>query len=260
MSNDLENKLTALAEPGKFRDGAMHLGPSGSSTAMAEIIRAIDNTILPRQVELSVGKSSVVISIGGRRLRSLVEASENLQVPDELVEQTLSADSTDNLQAIGQLLQRLLATDGRLTLRRTAGSTASGQMNSGVSVKALAELWGVDLNGKVPSDLEQFQSLLGSNFIASIEVDGQSSSNPLGNANALEGLELVLNEKLEPLEQQLANVHLKDRGRQLFVFEGVLPDAMLLGLAIVDDTKLLIAMSKNSFADITMAWSRTLSI
>ncbi|MCY4335998.1 MAG: hypothetical protein OXC60_15170 [Litoreibacter sp.] len=183
MTDDLEKKLTALTDPAKFDAGAMVLGPAGTEATSAAMLHAIDNTILPCKIVFSIGASSITLAAGGRRLRSCLEASDDLNAPSDALGTTLSSEEQDALIKTGKLINELLRKDGALLMKRHVESASTGQSDAGVGVKTLAELWGVDLDAAPPTQFEAFETALGDSFIASIETDGTARTETRGDAS-----------------------------------------------------------------------------
>jgi hypothetical protein len=253
MSNLLKSKLAALINAGDFRDGVMHLGPSGNPAAMALILQAIDNTILQRNMTFSVGTSFVVLNVGGRRLRAFVAASDDLTAPTDLAVKPLSLEDKPALLEIGTLLEKLTIPTGSITLMRSNEPGSAGQPDAGIAIDMLTELWGVDPDAKPPTKHDIFIAALGSDFVASIDIADDGSSNPQGDLAICDLMEGSVLSQVEALELSLPALQARPC---MAMLEGLLPDGMLTCLVKFDETATLVAVSPNAIAKIAIAWGR----
>lgn len=228
----------------------MQLGPAKSPTAMAGILQAIDTTILPRLVTFSVDEMSVAFNVGGRRLRACLSASDALKPPKGVVGEALSIDDPKPVQNLGKLLQKLLATEGELTMQRTDALSASDKSDAGIGADSLAEIWGVDLDAEPPSPLEHFIALLGGDLLASVEIDGEAVRNPTGDAAVIMLMEKAILPSLIDLEAQLTAVP------DILVMDGMLAEDALVALVTLGDVRAMVATAANSYASVASAWSR----
>ena len=117
MTNDdpLARKLQRLTAKDTFNGQQLDLGPSGTPKAMDHILQAIDDTMLLRHVTFGVESSTVTLRISGKRVLCLVAASEDLRVPNDLIDLPLTASTSDALGQVAALLQALIEKSGMLT-------------------------------------------------------------------------------------------------------------------------------------------------
>lgn len=256
MTSDLERKLAALAGEGSFEAGAMQLGPSGDPSAMAAILNAIDDTMLPRHMEFGVGASSVTLSVAGKRLRTVVAASDDLKAPSALISKLLASDDVDALTKLGELLSALTSGEGTLTLTRKVGPAAAGQADAGVGVNTLVSLWDVDLDATPPTRFEQFTQLLGDKVLCGAEIDDKKLLNPVGDAGFVKALETTVKDRFATIRQEHATMFSVDDLDQMVAIPGLLPDEAVLCAVKFNDTNMILALAEGSTPEIATAWAR----
>jgi len=256
MTKDLERKLAALAGEGSFEAGAMQLGPSGDPSAMAAILNAIDDTMLPRHMVFAVGASSVTLSVAGKRLRTVVHASDDLKAPPALVGQLLATDDVDALSQLGNILSALTSGEGTLTLARQVAPAAAGQADAGVAVKTLISLWDVDPDATPPTKYEIFVQNLGSSILSGAEIVGKKLINPVGDAGFISAMETANKGGFAKLRQDHATLLKADSSDQIIVVPGLLPDGAVLCEVKFSVTNMLMAISAEAMPDIAAAWAR----
>lgn len=256
MNEDLERKLAALAGDGAFDGGAMQLGPSGGASAMAAVVNAIDTTMLPRHVVFTVGASSVTLNVAGKRLRNLVEATDDLKAPKTLVDRLLATDDTEALTQLGEVLGRLTALEGQLALIRKQGASASGQSDAGVSVGTLISLWDVDPDAKPPSKSEQFAHILGELILSTAQIDGKSVTNTTGDPEVVNALETMTKKVIGQFGQQHASIQKASGGDTLVTMDGLLPGGALLSSINANESNAVVASKAGSLPQVAAAWAR----
>ena len=256
MTEDhLQRKLATLTRDASFDGGAMQLGPSGDPSAMTAILNAIDDTMLPRHMVFAVGASSVTLSVAGKRLRTVVAATDDLQPASGLVGQLLATEDEEALSQLGAMLTKLTSAEGTLTLTRNTEPSATGQADAGVGVSTLISLWNVDPDAVPPTEFERFAQKLGEMILAGAETDGQSLLNPIGDAGFVNALETANKDQFAKIRQDHdAIVKTKNEAR-LLVVPGLLPDDALLCSIIDNELNMLIAVSANGAPQIAGAWA-----
>lgn len=255
MTDDLQRKLATLTRDASFDGGAMQLGPSGDPSAMTAILHAIDDTMLPRHMVFAVGASSVTLSVAGKRLRAVVEATKDLKPASGLVGKMLATEDEKALSQLGDMLSQLTSAEGTLTLTRNVEPSATGQADAGVGVTTLISLWSVDPDAVPPTEFERFAQKLGEMILAGGEVDGESLLNPIGDARFVNALETANKDQFAKIRQDHNAIFRTNDKTRLLVVPGLLPDDALLCSFVVNELNMLVAVSANGAPQIAGAWA-----
>ncbi len=256
MSSDLQNKLEELAGTNETKGGALVLCRSGTPAAMAAILRAIDNTILPRLLELKVGASHISVLAGGRRLRAIHAVSGDLPSDGLELGQPLSRDDEAMQNQVGQLFKALTAKEGVLTLLRKIDPKASDQSDGGLEIGGLAKSWDVDLNATPPSALAQFIFSLGEDVLSHVEFGGDGIIDESGAADLNTILKSdELQEKVTSIQKETRQGQNASGKNQVIVLSGHLPDGALLCVTQIADSSALLAVQKKALSSVATAWS-----
>ncbi|MEL6171390.1 MAG: hypothetical protein AAGK67_12515 [Pseudomonadota bacterium] len=256
MVDDVERKLKDLTDSGDFKNGAMKLISSNVEIGLAGILRAIDNTILPRIIDVSVGTSRVSLSVVGRRLRSCASATEDLAQNSQVFGQTLSLEDEEAVKTVGEMLVSLVAKDGSLMLLRNLDPEAAAQSDAGISPGKLAELWDVDLDTAPPSLAEQFQAFLGDDCIASIEIGDEAILGEGGDPATVLLLKTEVLDKFGEIGKNLSEIKLVDSDYRMMVLEGLLPEDLLSVLLYFDQSTAIYAAKPDTLTTIASAFGR----
>lgn len=256
MSHDLEQKLQSLAGASEFEDGGLVLAEAGSPLAIPAMLHAIDSTILPRLVTFAVGASHVQVLAGGRRLRAVVGASDDVAQPDLDLDAPISREASELLDQVGKLFAALASTPGTLTLRRAVDPRAAAQSDGGVDAAALAEAWNVDLSNTPLGTSGLFALALGDDLLARVTFDDARVVAQTGDSDLCEAITReALQAQLRSLLGSVFKGRAQSRVPQMLVLPGKLPgDAVLCVLR--DETEYAcIAVQSESLAKIATAWN-----
>ncbi|MEM9585211.1 MAG: hypothetical protein AAGA08_19045 [Pseudomonadota bacterium] len=256
MEEQFHKKLEDLAGRYETEDGALVLSASNTPGAMTEILHAIDNTMLPRLLEFSVGQAAVSLVAGGRRLRAIVAVSDDLTANDVTLDTLLSRDDEQLPNQIGALLTELNSKPGKLTLIRSVDARAAKFSDGGLDSPTLAGLWNVALTP--PSQLGVMLAGLGAAALAHVEFDGaqiaaQDGENDICDHLASETLRTEIAQMLQDIDQK------RDSGQatQMLVLPGKLPDDALLCVIRTDQTDAFIAAAGGSVPALATLWHQS---
>jgi hypothetical protein len=178
--NPLSRKISTLLAENTFDGPALHLGKSGTPDALSHILTAIDDTMLLRHAVFAVGDSAVTLRISGKRVLRVVAVTDDLAAPEGLIDQQLSADTTEALQQLAQVLARLVAKKGVLTLERAPAEASAKQAGSGVGIQVLAAAFKVGKKTVSQDGMATFVDACVNHAVATVEIVDEKVSNKSG--------------------------------------------------------------------------------
>ncbi|MEP4196877.1 MAG: hypothetical protein ABJL99_14715 [Aliishimia sp.] len=254
MDPDLRRKLAALTAERSYSDGAMDLGPSGGDVAFAAALQAIDNTMLPRDLIFSVGATGVTLRVSGRRLRALLRVEGDLATPAGVLDQLLTTAQPDTLAAVGDVMRKLTALPGTLTLTRVSAPALGGASDAGVTVSALSDVWAIDLDAKPPTDIERFCLALGTNLRAMAVIKDGAVVTGLGDDSLLSELKSLWAGEVSEFDPTFAAFKPLESKNMIVSRQGLLPGGELACYVKLHKISILAAISVQSMAEIATAW------
>lgn len=258
MNSDVKRKLDALAASAEIKNGGLVLCAAGTPAAMPSILNAIDTTILPRLLRFSVGESRVEVLAGGRRLRALVAATDDIAVPGMAFGEAISRDDPELLDRIGKQFAALVAQPGTVTIQRLTDPRASDQAEGGLDLKALSDAWQVDPEPVSLTPASQFLFELGEDVLAHVQFDGNAVVADAGNPDLCAAMaDTGLREEVLSLSQFLMRNRPGTEAPGLTVLPGRLPEDALLCVLTDGDTDAFFAVPQDAVARIAKSWART---
>lgn len=153
----LKDKLLKLAsEDSSVDDGWRRILASDDNQALAAILVEIDETLTTREISVRNDRGDILqFEAGNRRLRRFISpAPAELSSFEKLFENQIS-DPTDNLiDEIGEMLLTFLKDSKSAWVRPTIQSSDGDAGKTGVSARALAETWSLELESHAEVDLD----------------------------------------------------------------------------------------------------------
>lgn len=255
MSNnrELASKLAALSQQSEIEDGAIQMGDLTGAQMLRAVLEAIDNTMLPRQLVISAGDASAALSVGGRRLRSLIAVTGGLDVPEGLLGKQLTRDDKAELKSVAALLEQL-ATKGRLGVAREAVAQSGGQTDTGVGVTRLVELWGADPYAEPLPIIDGFIAALGDVMLAKKVLLPKGDADAVGAKALLKALDDGWEQGFKAVTEDHAKLYPASVGARCLTKEGLMKGGELVSYVELDDQALLVVTSADSWGKIASVW------
>jgi len=151
-----------LAKEALTPDGIRTLSRPGGD-GVAGILREIDETYLPRRLELRAGPRELALVVRGGRLLSVDGAKPAKPGPDGgILGRPIDAEDGEAVAALRRVLAAFAT--GQDAIGVVAGAADADPSASGVSARALAASWGIDLDAGPPTRppvLDGFLAALG---------------------------------------------------------------------------------------------------
>ncbi len=135
--NALEERLARLAETGIAGPEGRLVRAGDAAALRRRLLRHLDAVVLPRAVEIAVGKHAFTFDLANRRILRVEGVAARLEGTEVTPE------------AVATLLDGLVAGACEATLRTASPSGAAEGSGTGISVATLASAMGVSL---VPAD------------------------------------------------------------------------------------------------------------
>lgn len=253
------NDLTALAQKlatlkgsdDLFENGARVIAHGGVPSGMAALIRAIDETVLERNLEIMTGTHIVTLVAAGRRLRGIAGVVPPKGKSARLVGESLSREDGKTLAAVGTLLSELLTPASRLTLRSLPSQGFGRSGDRGVPASALASLWQVDIEEAPQPPMTRFLRGNAASLRAYIHVrDGKiiASDGEIG------VLQTMLEDQLESFLATRKTLAGNADGPQLMSLEGALTKDEAVALAQTDTDVVLLVYDPAALGQIHASW------
>jgi hypothetical protein len=252
----LAKKLAALTEDALFEGGAMRLGPGGDREALALILEAIDNTVLPRKLTFTVDGASVTLAVGGRRLSSVLATNGPVKADAKLVGTLLSNSETKALTKVHALLESVVTRNGAVMLTREEAEGRGGQSDTGVGVATLAEAWDIDPYAAALPRAERLIRSLGDDLVAHGRVEDSALKDEQGAPKIIKALTAILPSDILPKVAELDDLHKAAGNDRCVTLEGLLPEDMLVSFVNVDGDTILLATVSDAWPQISVAWSK----
>jgi hypothetical protein len=248
----LTNKLAALAaEDEVFVAGARIIAQGGGAVALAAILREIDNAVLERTLEFTIGDVTVAAIVAGRRLRGLLEMSADAPEAAGVLGQTLSREEPQTLQAAGDLMRQLCATVTRVTVRSLPVQPIGTGRDAGISATGLAALWLIDLHAKPQPPVLRFISTNATAFSAYLcIVDGIVTET----AGDVSPLQTIWDDQILAFRKKQKALSGKSAGAQLMCFEGALGAGTVVAIAMAGDDVCLCTFTPAQMPTLTASW------
>ena len=253
----LAQKLASLhSSDDQFEHGARVIAQGGSPSGMAALIRAIDDTVLERRLEIMTGTHIVTVVAAGRRLRGIASVVPPKTKSARLVGEPLSRDDNKTLVAAGELLASLLGPAPRLTLRSLPAETFGRSGDRGVSAAMLAETWDINLDEAPLPPLDRFLNSNGGAIKAYLHTRAGAVVATGGDVSALQNIHDTQLEDFLATRGQLPG---HAEGPQLMSVEGVLGKEQAVALAQTDDDVVLLVYDPAALGQIYASWQAIFS-
>ena len=187
----LADKLARLTRDETIVNGALVLGPADASDSLSRVLGAIDDTMLPRDVTVSVDGASLTLHVSARRIRAIVAASDDLAVAPALLGAPVSQQDAATIDTLRRAFTTLLSRHGTVHLERTPLDAPDADVAAGIRVDALAPddaLLVSDSGG----DIEQFARAVQQVAKAQIMLTDGNVDSATGDAVAIDSLQATL--------------------------------------------------------------------
>ena len=253
----LAQKLASLhSSEDVFENGARVIAQGGVPSGMSAFIRAIDDTVLERQLEIMTGTHIVTVVAAGRRLRGIANVVPPKGKSARLVGEPLSRDDKKSLAATGELLSSLLGAAPRLTLRSLPAESFGRSGDRGVSAATLAEVWDVDLDEAPLPPMERFLKGNAEAVHGFIQMRGGEVAATDGETAALQSIQ---DDQLDDLLAARGKLSGDSEGPQLMSLEGALSNGKAIALAQAEDETVLILYDPAALGQIHASWQAVFS-
>lgn len=142
----LAERIAKLAASETPSPEGRELAPGPDGSALAAILREVDETVLPRTLTFRRGEGRLVLSAGNRRLIT-VDAAEGpgASAARDMLGRPLTQPDVALLGRLRDALVSALPGGAPIRVRTAAPSARGGNFASGTTAAALASAWGVDL-------------------------------------------------------------------------------------------------------------------
>ncbi len=188
----LEDKLTKLRSRERTPGEARKLRGQGSDALLAALVTEIDETILPRQITLTISGGPVVhLAVVNRKLQALLAPAPAVEGSEAVVGEALSDAEVPAVAAVRAVLAKAFDVAEDVTISATRLSASLGS-DVGVPAPVLARAWGLAETAKEAVSpvevLDGFVKALGDDAIAWLRIDGEEVSGQGGDAAVVESL------------------------------------------------------------------------
>jgi hypothetical protein len=251
--------LTALAEKlaslhsgtDIFENGTRVIAQGGVPSGMAALVRAIDDTVLERTLEIMTGTHIVTLVVAGRRLRGITGVVPAKGKSARLVGEPLARDDHKTLEAVGALLTELLSAAPRITLRSLPAERFGKSGDRGVAAKTLIDVWNIDMDAAPLPPVQRF--LRGNDGVLKAYVH-LSGGEIVDSDGDISGLQAVLDDQLDDFLATRLKLSGNAEGPQLMSLEGALPGDKALALAQSEDDMILLIYEPTALGQIHASW------
>jgi hypothetical protein len=256
--------LTALAQKlawihssdDVFENGARVIAQGGVPSGMVALIRAIDDTVLERNLELFTGTHIITLVAAGRRLRGVAAVVPPKGKSARFVGEPLSSEDTKTLAAVGELLAGILAPAPKLTMRSLPAGGFGKSGDRGISAARLAELWNVDMDEEPLPPLQRFLQGNSSALQTYLHV---RAGEIVASAGNIAPLQTILDDQLEAFLATRAKLPGAAEGPQLLTLEGAIGANKAVALAQSDDDVVLMVYDPVALGQIHASWQAVFS-
>lgn len=255
--NPLSRKLATLTAKDAFTGDALHLGPSGTPEVMDQVLRAIDDTMLLRDVVFAVGDSNVTLRISGKRIVAVAGASKDLRAPEGLIDTSLNADTADALRQTAALLERLIAKPGMLTLLRRPAESAAKQSGSGVGIRTLQECWIAVQAMPQLTPLENFRASCKPHAEAIIMMRNGEVETHWGEQPRVDLLVEIVGGEWSDFVTKHAPFVPSDTGPLIRIIAGLGGSEGAVVISKIEEKQCLALVSEDGVAPVAAAWAQT---
>ena len=253
----LAQKLASLhSSEDQFENGARVISQGGVPSGMSAVLRAIDDTVLERKLEVMTGTHIVTLVAAGRRLRGIAGVVPPKGKSARLVGEVLSRDDKKMLAAAGELMAELFMPAPRLTLRSLPADSFGASGDRGVTISELAASWQVELDEEPLPPLQRFLQGNATNFQAYLHVN---AGEIVGSDGDVSGLKTMLDDQLDAFLSTRTKLSGHADGPQLLSLEGGLPGGKTIALAQSDDDVVLLVYDAAALGQIHASWQAVFS-
>jgi len=248
----LAEKLDALrASDDVFEHGARVISQGGVPSGMNALIRAIDETVLERKLEIMTGTHLISLIAAGRRLRGISGVVPAKGKSARLVGEAMSRENTKNLDAAFGLLSDLVGPAPKLTLRSLPAEPFGRSGERGVTARELAEFWQVDLDEKPLPQMTRF--LVGNEgaIAAHLHVVNGEIESTEGDVTVLHD---VWETQVSTFLQTLDTLPGRADGPQLITLDGALEDGKTVALGLAGDDVALLIYDPGALGALHASW------
>jgi len=254
MSDDpqLSGKIEALTQDETFEGGAMLLGPAGTPETTQAMLRAIDMTMLPRDMVFAVGASFLTLAVSGKRVRHVTAASPDMKA-EGLVGQPVNVDDPDAVQSLATALHALFAVDGVLTVKRQAASAALDVGAVGIGLRGLGKVL-----GRAPAAVTGSVSTLMGDLYEVLSGYAQIADGVITPVKGDAELAAAFT-ALGPKWAEVSQGHARLRGTaadSILTLDGVLPGGALAHFVSLKGADVVMATAAGSLPEVALAWAR----
>jgi len=256
----LSRKIETLVSQDTFDGKALVLGPSAEPDSVTHVLQAIDDTMMLRNAVFAVGESVVTLRISGKRLLKVVAATPDLEAPDDLIDQQLSADTSEALDHLADLLITLVAKPGTLTLERQPAEAAAKPSGSGVGISALNAILADKKKSELQNATATFLTTCTSLATALVERIGGEENVISGDQSKIVELE---NDYGKKWAKTAANGGLSNSisgGGFLRIVEVSDSSDLAFSEIIIDEKQYLMLMKVRDVALLSMAWAKVINV
>ncbi len=253
----LAQKLASLhSSEDRFENGARVISQGGVPSGMNAVLRAIDDTVLERRLEVMTGSHIVTLVAAGRRLRGIAGVVPPKGKSARLVGEVLSRDDKKMLATAGALLSELFMPAPRLTLRSLPAESFGASGDRGVTITELAATWQIDMDEEALPPLQRFLQSNATHLQAYLHVN---SGEIVGSEGDVSGLQTMLDEQLDAFLATRAKLSGHAEGPQLLSLEGGLPGSKTVALAQSEDDVVLLVYDAAALGQIHASWQAVFS-
>ncbi|MGB5871970.1 MAG: hypothetical protein WBH04_17405 [Albidovulum sp.] len=252
----VSRKLAALgADKSIFRQGARVLSNGKSPTPLAALLDEVDNTVLKRDLTFRLADSLLSMTVAGRRVLTLVAASQDLSDAQALIALPLSHDEPEGFTALTAVLQQFTGQKDSLTVESAHSANTGSPTSIGIPVSRLAEALGLDLDAAPPSPLQMFLDACGMIFIATLTRSGEDWTCQAQDDALLPAMRHIAETQLEAFEAAAHDNSLPALKRpRLITIEGALEGAGCLSATWANGECALMAHDQSDLAEIHAIW------
>ena len=253
----IAEKLAQISDDSEsYEHGARIISQGGMPSGMSALIRAIEDTVLERKLEIMTGTHLISLIASGRRLRGISQVVPAKGNSAKLVGKPLSRDDENTLDSVFALLSELVGSSVRLSLRSLPPEPFGKAGEYGVQATELAEIWQVDMDEEPLPAVERFLRINESAFAAYLHANGSEVVSQDGDIGALQ---TIWDSQVEDFLAQRENLPGHADGPQLLTLNGALGEGQAVALGLTDDALILMIHEAEAAPSLHASWQAIFS-
>ncbi len=184
----LQDKLSKLRQKERGPGDARRLSGNNPEARLAALVTEIDETILPRRLQLESTSGAMVLAVANRRLQALLSPAPS-NVPKALVDHALPDIEDPVLAELGAVLKSFFDDPKPVRISATRLAKPFGS-DIGVPAGQLPRVWNVtEQQSLSPAEtLKAFLDRISGKGVAWLRIEGEEVTDQGGTAKAVDAL------------------------------------------------------------------------